>query len=162
MAMALIFTMTGFSFAASSSGITLKDAFNIALKDAGLTKDQVTYVDKEFDQRSKTFEIEFTKKGTKKEFDYEISETGKILEKSVDYNYARNTGRKKLTKEDAISKVVRFSGFKRSTVTNGTIKLEKDDGQWIYEVKFKAKGNRYEYDVHARTGKILEYSRKAV
>ena len=43
----------------------------------------------------------------------------------------------------------------------GTVILEKDDGQWVYEVKFDAKGYHYEYDVHGRTGKILEYSKES-
>ena len=90
----------------------------------------------------------------------EISNTGKILEKSVDYNRAVVKGSKKLTKADAINVVVKTHGFKKTVVSKGRIKLEKDGGQWVYEMKFRSGSYRYEYEVHAATGKILEYSKK--
>ena len=157
----LIFTMSGFAFAGTGD-LTLSEAYDKALKDAGLTKSDVKRVEKEFDREDQIFEIEFTRKGTKIEYDYEISKSGKILEKSVDYNRARVKGKKKLTKSQAVAKLAKFSGIKKSVINEGKIRLEKDDGQWQYEIKFKKGGYRYEYDVHARTGKILEYSRKAV
>ena len=163
LALMVVFTMSTAAFAGTEVGqtkITLTEAYNIALEDAGLTKSQVKNVEKELDDG--VYNIEFTKKGTKREYDYEISKKGKILEKSVDYNRARNTGKKKLSKDDAINKVADFSGFKKSTIKKGTVTLEKDDGQWIYEVRFNAKGYRYEYDVHGRTGKILEYSKESI
>ena len=163
LAIALVFTMSTAAFAGTEVGqtkISMSKAYSIALKDAKLTKSEVKNVDKEYEHGK--YEIEFTKKGTKTEYDYEISKNGKILEKSVDYNRARNTGKKKLTEEDAIDKVAAFSGFKKSTIEKGTVILEKDDGQWVYEVKFDAKGYHYEYDVHGRTGKILEYSKESI
>ena len=156
----LVLTLSGFAFAGSD--LTLDQAYNTALKDAGLKSDKVKYVEKEFDSEDQIFEIEFTKKGTKVEYSYEISKSGKILEKSVDYNRAKVKGKKKLSKKTAVSKVSKFAGIKKSVINKGKVRLEKDDGQWKYEVKFRSGSYRYEYEVHARTGKILEYSRKAV
>ena len=163
LALMVVFTMSTAAFAGTEVGqtkISMTKAFNIALEDAGLKKSEVKNVEKDYDDGK--YEIEFRKVGTKRDYDYEISKTGKILEKSVDYNRARNTEKKKLTKEDAINKVVDFSGFKKSTVKNGTVTLEKDDGQWVYEVRFDTKSYHYEYDVHGRTGKILEYSKESI
>ena len=158
LALCLVFTMSGLAFAGSS--VTLSGAYQTALKDAGLTKQQVKNVEKEYDDGR--YEIGFTKKGTRIEYEYEISKSGKIIEKTVDYNRKRVKGAKKLTENQAISKVSKFSGIKSSFINNGRVRLERDDGQWIYEIKF-SKGNiRYDYEVHARTGKILEYSRKAI
>lgn len=158
LAMALVFTMTGMAFAGSE--MTVEKAYKIALKDAGLTSSDVRCVEKEYDREDKVYEIEFKKKGSKIEYGYEISNTGKILEKSVDYNRAVVKGSKKLTKADAINVVVKTHGFKKTVVSKGRIKLEKDGGQWVYEMKFRSGSYRYEYEVHAATGKILEYSKK--
>ncbi len=156
LALVLVFTMSAFAFADSS--ISMKEAYNIALDDAGLTASKVKRVEKEFDDGA--YSIEFTKKGTRTEYDYEISTSGEIIEKSVDYNRAKVYGKKKLTKAKAITKVANFSGIKKATIKKGYIYLEKDDGEWIYKVEFEKKGYNYEYDVHARTGKILEYSKE--
>lgn len=158
LAMALVFTMTGMAFAGSE--MTVEKAYKIALKDAGLTSSDVRCVEKDYDREDKVYEIEFKKKGSKIEYGYEISNTGKILEKSVDYNRAVVKGSKKLTKADAINVVVKTHGFKKTVVSKGRIKLEKDGGQWVYEMKFRSGSYRYEYEVHAATGKILEYSKK--
>lgn len=158
LAMALVFTMTGMAFAGSE--MTVEKAYKIALKDAGLTSSDVRCVEKDYDREDKVYEIEFKKKGSKIEYGYEISNTGKILEKSVDYNRAVVKGSKKFTKADAINVVVKTHGFKKTVVSKGRIKLEKDGGQWVYEMKFRSGSYRYEYEVHAATGKILEYSKK--
>lgn len=158
LAMALVFTMTGMAFAGSE--MTVEKAYKIALKDAGLTSSDVRCVEKDYDREDEVYEIEFKKKGSKIEYGYEISNTGKILEKSVDYNRAVVKGSKKLTKADAINVVVKTHGFKKTVVSKGRIKLEKDGGQWVYEMKFRSGSYRYEYEVHAATGKILEYSKK--
>ena len=158
LAMALVFTMTGMAFAGSE--MTVEKAYKIALKDAGLTSSDVRCVERDYDREDKVYEIEFKKKGSKIEYGYEISNTGKILEKSVDYNRAVVKGSKKLTKADAINVVVKTHGFKKTVVSKGRIKLEKDGGQWVYEMKFRSGSYRYEYEVHAATGKILEYSKK--
>ena len=160
LSLALVFTMSGMAFA--DSEMTVEKAYDLALKDAGLTSSGVTRVEKEYDRKDKVYEIEFKKKGSKIEYGYEISNSGKILEKSVDYNRAVVKGSKKLTKADAINVVVKTHGFKKTVVSKGRIKLEKDGGQWVYELKFKSGKYRYEYEVHAVTGKILEYSKELI
>ncbi len=160
LAMAMVFTMTGMAFA--GSGMNADEAFKIALKDAGLASSEVRNVEKEYDREDKVYEVEFAKKNSKTEYEYEISSSGKILKKSVDYNRAVIKGAKKLTKSDAINKVVKAHGFKKTVVSKARITLEKDSGQWVYELKFRSGKYRYEYEVHAVTGKILEYSKKLI
>ncbi len=157
--MALVMVMAMSVSAFADSKISMKKAFSIALENAKLTSDEVRRVEKEWDDGA--YSIEFTKKGSRTEYEYEISASGKILEKSVDYNRAKVYGKKKLTKSEAIAKVAKFSGFKKSVVKNGYIDLEKEDGEWVYEITFERKGYEYNYDVHARTGKILEYSKES-
>ena len=158
LALVMVFAMSASAFAGSK--ISLEKAFSIALDNAKLTADEVKRVEKEWDDGA--YSIEFTKRGSKTEYDYEISATGKILEKSVDYNRTKVLGKKKLTKAEAIAKAAKFSGFKKSVIKKGTIYLDKEDGEWVYEIEFTRKGYHYNYDVHARTGKILEYSKESI
>ena len=160
--MAGMIAATGSMGAAAAENISEAGAEEIALKDAGVGAAEITFdrVERGTEQGVSVYEIEFKKKGSKIEYGYEISNTGKILEKSVDYYRAVVKGSKKLTKADAINVVVKTHGFKKTVVSKGRIKLEKDGGQWVYEMKFRSGSYRYEYEVHAATGKILEYSKK--
>ncbi|MEI3338580.1 MAG: PepSY domain-containing protein [Eubacterium sp.] len=36
-------------------------------------------------------------------------------------------------------------------------KRDKDDGVVLYEIEFKYKGMEFEYEIHAKTGKILDW-----
>lgn len=153
----LALTMSVTSFAAS--GFDRQDAINKALKNANLSKSKVAALEAEYDDGK--YEVEFIKKSNGAEYTFEYSGSGKLLEKSVDYNRAPNYGAKKISKATAISKVAKSGGFKKATVSKGSCRLTNDDGQRIYEIHFNTSNYRYEYDVHARTGKILEYSKEA-
>ena len=158
LALVMVFAMSAYAFA--DSKITLNEAYDIALDNAKLSSSDVKRVEKEYDDGA--YSIEFTKKGTRTEYDYEISKTGEIIEKSVDYNRSKVYGKKKLTKSQAIAKASKFSGIKKSVIKNGYIHLEKEDGEWVYEIEFERNNYEYNYDVHARTGKILEYSKELI
>ena len=151
----MMFTLSTGAFAAGQ--ITLSQAYSKALKSAGVTSSQVTAVEKDSDDG--VYEIEFTKKSNRAEYSFEYSRYGVLLEKSVDFNRAKNTGAKSLTKAQARAKVVSFGNFRSSTVASGTCTLKKDDGQWIYKVRFSTSSYYFEYEVHAATGKILEWDK---
>ena len=71
--------------AATNDKIGKKKALNIALKDAGLTREEVTRVEVDLDQDDgrTEYNVEFHK--GKKEYNYEIDAySGKILDKDVD------------------------------------------------------------------------------
>lgn len=157
-ALAMVMTMSASVFAASvNSG---SDALKVALKNAKLKKSQVKLIEYDYDDEDNSYEVEFVKKSNNAEYSYEISKSGKIREKSVDYRYTRNSSKKKIGKTAARKKVAKFSGISLKTVKNGTCYYEYDDGKGVYEIKF-TKGSRiYEYDVLAPTGKIIEYSWK--
>ena len=158
LSLALILALSLSSNAFAASTITKSDAKSKALKNAGLSKSQVYGLEVDYDDG--VYEVEFVKESNGAEYSYEYSKSGKLLEKSVDYNRAPVFGQKKLTKAQARSKVASFGGFKSSTVANGTCYLDSDDGQAIYEISFNTSSYHYEYDVHARTGKVLEYSKE--
>lgn len=54
------------------------------------------------------------------------------------------------------AKKIAFDDAKVSKPTMKKIQLDYDDGQMIYEVEFTQDGIEYEYDIQAKTGKILK------
>lgn len=158
-ALVMVMTMSAAVFAASVSSSS--DALKAALKNAKLKKSQVKLIETDYDDEDNVYEVEFVKKSNGAEYSYEINAgSGKVVEKSVDYRYKRNTSHKKIGKTAARKKVAKFSGISYKTVKSGTCYYEYDDGKGVYEIKF-TKGSRiYEYDVLAPTGKIIEYSWK--
>ena len=158
-ALAMVMTMSVAAFADGVIGN--KAALNKALKNTGLKKTQVKYIENEYDAEENVYEVEFTKKKNNAEYSFDIdAETGKILEKSVDYRYKRNTSHKKIGKVAARKKVAKFSGISYKTIKKGTCRYEYDDRKGTYEIKFTKGGKNYDYEVLAPTGKIIEYSWK--
>ena len=159
-ALALIMTMSVSVFAGSvSSG---DDALTIALKNAKLKKSQVKLIETDYEKDDNAYEVEFTKKKNGAEYDYEINaDTGKVVKKSIEYRYKRNSSHKKIGKTAARKKVAKYSGISYKVIKTGTCYYEYDDGKGIYEIRF-TKGSRiYECEVLAPTGKVIEYEWKA-
>lgn len=157
--LAIILTVA-MSISVFAGSLTMKDAVNKALKDAKTSKSKVYALATE--REGNVYEVDFIKKKNDAEYNYEISKSGIILEKSVDYVYNYNSSRSKIGKKAARQKVSKFSGIKYSIVSKGTCWYEYDDGEGIYEVRFRKGHYRYDYDVLAPTGKIIEYSRDYV
>ena len=158
-ALAMVMTISASVFAASVTNST--DALNIALKNSKLKKSQVKLIETGYENDENTYEVEFTKKKNGAEYNYEIAaDTGKIIEKSVEYRVKRNSSHKKIGKTAARKKVAKFLGISYKTVKAGTGYYEYDDGKGVYEVRFTKGSRNYECEVLAPTGKILEYSWK--
>lgn len=150
-----------------SKYITMDEALAIALKDAGFQEADVTglHAELERDDGVTIYDVDFYKDG--KEYDYEIhAETGKILEpvkKAETTNSTATTTAKpttstskQLTKEQALSKALSHAGLKKSQVSKLKAELDKDDGVTLYEVDFETADWEYEYEINAKTGKIIK------
>lgn len=59
-------------------------------------------------------------------------------------------------KEKATSIALSDAGLKAEDVVMEKCKLDKDDGVRHYNVEFYGGGYEYDYEIHAKTGKILE------
>jgi len=152
-ALMIVFLMSVTVYAAA---LTKEDAVDKALSDAGLSASQVTKLKSEKDGGD--YEIKFisTADGTK--YEYGISaKSGRIREMSAEYAHERNFSSKKVSKGKAYKAVAEASGLKLSEVKSGTCKLKKDDGEWVYKIKFKSGKCKYEYEVLAPTGKVVEF-----
>ena len=137
--------------------LTEDDAVQNALKDAKLDVTQIKALEVEMDSETNSYEIEFIQKSNKTEFDYEIAaDSGMILEKSVDYAYKHNKSKKKIGKTKARKIVAKASGVSLKAIKKGTCKYTyKKQGK--YELKFRSGNYKYEYELLAPNGKIIEY-----
>lgn len=147
------------ALAVSTSKTTQKDAIGIALKDAKLTKAQVSQIETERDGTN--IEVEFVYKKKKTRFEYEISPSnGRILSKEVEYAYKHNASKAKIGKKPALKKVAKHSGIPCSVVKKAccTYKYKKHEG--TYKIKFRYKGYQYEYKLLAPTGRIIEWEKE--
>ena len=139
--------------------LTSADALNIALKNAKLSKSKVKWIDVELERG--LYEVEFTKKSGGTEYDYTIAQSnGKILKKSVEYKYKKSKSKKKIGKTKARKKAAKFAKVPYSAVKKGRCKLERDGGVRKYEINFSYKGYKYEMELLAKNGKVIEYSWK--
>lgn len=132
----------------TSNTISRDEALDIALKHA--KANNVTTKKIELDDNS--YEIEFIYNN--KEYDYDISLTGKILEYSIDsyyYDDDYNTSHAKITRDDALDIALKHAGV--SNVTNTEIELDDNE----YNIEFRVNRQEYEYEINATTGKIISY-----
>ena len=132
----------------TSNTISRDEALNIALKHAGASN--VTTKKIELDDNS--YEIEFIYNN--KEYDYDISLTGKILEYSIDSYYDDddyNVSHAKITRDEALSIALKHAGVSDVEYS----KIELDDNE--YEIEFRVGRLEYEYEINATTGKIISY-----
>lgn len=151
--------------------ITTDEAIAIALKDAGFTEKDVTglHAELEHDDGVQIFDVDFYQ--NTKEYDYEIhAVSGKILkpakkEAAADSTPAKpaatggstsGSASKNITKDQAISKALSHAGLKKSQVSRIRAELDKDDGRTIYEVDFETAQWEYEYEINAKTGKVIK------
>lgn len=67
-----------------------------------------------------------------------------------------------ITAKKAKSIAFKDANVKSSKVYNLTCKREKDDGKMIYDIDFDAGKYEYDYEINAKTGKIIEKSKERI
>lgn len=160
-ALMMVMVMSASAFAEGVIGNNA--ALNAALKNAGLKESQVKHIEVDYESDDNTYEIEFTTKKKKTEYSFDINaETGKIIEKSVDYRYKKNTSHKKIGKKAARKKVAKKAGVSYKVVKSGTCTYKYKGRKGVYKLRFNNNGIAYEYELLAPTGKIIEYEWKVV
>lgn len=135
----------------------------IALKHAGLTGTEVTYikVKRDYDDGCTVYDIEFYVDGT--EYDYEIDAyTGAV--RSYDYDIDNFTGSlppgsdsSHIGLDEAKAIALNKAGLTAEQVTYTKAYLEYDDGAAVYQIEFVSGGMEYELEINAATGAVLEY-----
>lgn len=145
-----------------TSGGTANDigqeaAVSIALNHAGVQQSQITglRVERGTEKGVQVYEIEFFVGSTEYDFDVDCA-SGRIVDRSVE-NRGGGTG--DIGQEAAIDAALKHAGLSRSEVTGLYAKLDNDDGQQVYEVKFYAGIYEYEYKIAPATGQILSWDK---
>jgi len=160
--------------------LTAAQAEDIALQNAGLTREVVTFsrTEKDIERSGTEWEIEFRHGDW--EYDYTIhAETGKILEWDKEYDPKKpapvappvteppvtkppvtEPAVKELTAADAKAIALAHAGLTESQVTRLKAEKDRDDGIWVYEIEFRSGRMEYEYEIHAENGKILDWDKE--
>ena len=152
---------------APSPYITMEKARQIALTHAGVSAADAVWDEREFDFENgkPVFELEFAVNGTEYEYDIDAA-TGKILRtwtERDDDRPASSAAAPSAPSADYIGlEKARAIALERAGVAAANAVWEEsdfdlDDGVPVYELEFRANGYEYSCDVHALTGKVLDY-----
>lgn len=153
----------------SQSGlIGLDKAKSIALENAGLKSSQVTFrhAYQDYDDGIYVYEIEFVSNGL--EYNYEIhGTTGRILDKDIDgdddyYKNSASQGQNTANLigiEKAKSLAAADAGFSTSKVEFIRAQQDYDDGMYVYDIEFINGETKYEYEIRATDGMIIDRDR---
>lgn len=154
---------------AQTGNISQEEACDIALQDAGLTREQVTNLKVYLDEHDHDddhydddhdcgpeYDISFQADGT--EYEYEIDAAdGSIRSKEIDLSPEIGSGQATLTQEEATELVLQHAGCTKDSVTNLRVELDEDRDRPVYEVEFHSGHTEYDYEIDAETGDILSY-----
>lgn len=151
------------------TAVDLEGAKAIALKDADLVEESVTFIKegKDYDDGVEVYDIEF--RSSTHEYEYEIDIlTGSILEKSVEKykkkvkksTKATDTETKYIGVDKAKDIALDHAGLSEDEVFYKKAKLTKDDGRYVYDVEFYSGEYEYEYEIDAVSGKIREHDKE--
>ena len=151
--------------------ITLEEAKEIALRNANLSEDEVTFISSklESDNNIKKYDIEFYHEN--KEYDYEINALdGSIIEMDFDvenYNIFQgqnennnsnlNINEALISEEKAKEIALDNAKLTMDQVTFKKVEMDFDDGIKKYDIEFYYNNKEYSYEIDANTGSILEY-----
>lgn len=149
--------------ASQSAYIGPEAAKEAALKHAGVSASDATFVEAEYDYDDgrMVYEVEFHVKGT--EYDYEIdAQTGDVVKHKTEQNGANTGGSSANTSSYIGESAAKAAALKHAGVSESSTKycnawLEYDDGRpECYEVEFMAGNTRYEYKIALTSATVLE------
>lgn len=154
--------------ASQSAYIGLEAAKEAALKHAGVSASDATFVEAEYDYDDgrMVYEVEFHVKGT--EYDYEIdAQTGAVVKYKNEQNGANTGGSSANTSSFIGESAAKAAALNHAGVSESSTKycnawLEYDDGRAeCYEVEFMAGNTRYEYKIALTSATVLESERES-
>ena len=146
---------------ANQPKLGVEEAKEAALKHAGLTSQEVTFIKEEldYDDGITEYEIEFVTNTTK--YEYEINAAdGAVLGSSqepVEQIPENLQGQGVISVDEAKEALLNHAGFQLEQVAFTKVELEQDDGVVEYEIEFYADGKEYSGKVNASTGAIMKY-----
>ncbi len=151
----------------SASYITADEAEQAALSHAGISSSDVSYItcELDFDDGIMVYEVEFISGNT--EYEYDINAIDKSVlkfstERADNYSQSGQGGSSgnaaSITEAEAQQAAFSHAGVSGATV----IKAEYDRDDNKYEIEFIAGNYKYEYEISAADGRVIESEKEAV
>ncbi len=143
-----------------------------ALEHAGVAESDTAFlrVTQDYDDGVQVFDVEFYVAATNSEYDYEISaSTGEILSFDQDAegynpnqsgNVAGNTAG--TTKTEAEIQEIALAKVPGATKDDIRLKLDRDDGRLLYEGTIVYEEMKYDFEIDAYSGAVLEWEAESV
>ena len=146
----------------SETSLTGDEAIALAIADSGLQEDALTgtRVKTEKERGGLIYEVDLYAEA--EEYEYEIdAASGEILDRDYDYKEAYSSTVSVpsgvISRDEAVALVLeRVDG---ATEWNLRIKLDMDDGQYIWEGDLYYDGVEYEFEISGASGTFLEWER---
>lgn len=148
----------------ADQNLSSEEAKSIALKDAGLTEDQISAIRirQEMDDGIQQYEVEFY--AGDKEYDYEIDAiSGNILSKDMDIeDDFKKSGDSDAAISEEQAKKTALEKVPGAGENDINIHLDKDDGRAVYEGSIIYEDREYEFEIDADNGRILDWEEESV
>ena len=165
------------SNASDTSDISMQQATEVALQDAGFSSSEVESLSGNLDSDDEVrhYDVRFVSQGM--EYDYEIKASdGTILEKdreavethSSSQNVSLPAESSTMTDSDFISIdeaksiALQVSGVDASNAVFTEAELNMDDGVHIYEIEFISGDMEYSFEINAMTGSVAEWEKESI
>lgn len=139
----------------SQSGeVTLENAKQIVAEDAGAKNPVYTKAALDTDDGAQVYDVELIEENTK--YDYEIdAKTGAIREREKDLVVNPTTAQSgHIAPEAAADAAKKAAGLTDGILTKNH--LDHDDGRAYYEIEIVKDGMKYEFEINAADGAVLE------
>ena len=147
--------------------ITEAQAKQIALENAGLKEEEVTFVRSHIDYDDGVMEYEVEFYAGNMEYDYDIDAmTGALRSMDQDCEFyaqaAGNAAAAKaptsgITQEQAIEIALKHAGVAKADASFIQVKPDVDNGMQQFDVEFHVGMTEYNYDIDASTGRIVDF-----
>lgn len=122
------------------AGISPEDAQNVR-------------VHSDWDDGMQIYEVDFRSGNT--EYEYEIeAATGAVHKAEERWKGGSQPSGDFIGESAAQTAALTHAGVRSDQVSSFKIELDKDDGQWLYEIEFMADGVEYDYEIEAVTGVV--------
>ena len=148
--------------------ISREAAANVAFARAGVSKNQATAIEIEYDaiydDYGQVYEVEFKANGYKYSYDIDANDGTvlKVEKKKLKIKTKITNSSQYIGVASAKSIALKHAKLSSSKVTFTKAKLTTDDGIKVYDVEFRTGSTEYDYEINAKTGRIIEFSSEPI